>query len=197
MPATMLPPIGCSSPLASPPVSCRCRDARQGRRQARQAADGEHRQFEQDRRPEQQHDRRDIARQRRGQRRADDRAERRPGGDEAEQPLALLGAEQIDVHLPEDRDDEQIVDRDPDEEGPADPHRLRRIGDVKQRREQDDVEGEKPVGQRNEAPARQGLDEIGEGQVQHHHADERAGEQPLQIVDPAGDPIWSRIGRMM
>src|SRR5205814_6046491 len=31
------------------------------------------------------------------------------------------------------------------------------------------------------------LDQPGEWQIEHHHADQRAGEQPWQIVDPAGD----------
>jgi hypothetical protein len=36
-------------------------------------------------------------------------------------PSALLGTEKIDVELPEHRDHEEIVDRDPDEEGAPDP----------------------------------------------------------------------------
>src|SRR5260221_11578666 len=105
------------------------------------------------RRAEQYQDRRYVPRQAGGHRRADDRADRRSGGDEPEQALSLLGVEQIDVHLPEDRDDEEVIDRDPDEEDPADPHRLLGVGEMQRGREQQDVEREKPIGQRDEAAA--------------------------------------------
>ena len=65
----------------------------QARREARQPTDREHRQLEQHRCAEQQDHRRDMACQTGRQRRTDDRADCRAGGDEAEQPLALLRAE--------------------------------------------------------------------------------------------------------
>ncbi len=153
----------------------RGRPAMQRRREARQSADAEHRDFEQDRGAEQQKNRRDVAREARGNARSDDRADRSPGGNQAEQPLALLGAEQVDVQLPEHRNDEQIVDRDPDEKDAPDPHRVLRIP-MKKCGEHQDIEGEEMVGDRDEAATRQFLDEKGERDVQQHHAEEGAGE---------------------
>ena len=49
------------------------------------------------------------------------------------------------------------------------------------------VTGEEAVGQRNELPARQQLHQRRERHVQHQHDDQRAGEQPGQIVHAAGD----------
>ncbi len=165
----------------------RDRPLMQLRRQARQASDAEHRDLEQRRRAEHQHRRRYVLGQRCGHARADDGADRGAGRDHAEQPLALLGAEQIDVHLPEHRDHEQIEDRHPDEKYPADPDRRRRVRPAQDRGEHQDVDGEEMIGDRNEPAAWQSRDEPGERQVQQQHAHQRGGEQPLQIIDAAGD----------
>jgi hypothetical protein len=77
---------------------------------------------------EQQQGRGDGAREAGGQSRAGDRADRRASGDEPKQPLTLLGAEYVYVKLPEDRDDKQVVDRNPDEKGSPDPNCLCRVG---------------------------------------------------------------------
>src|SRR5262249_18047738 len=53
--------------------------------------------------------------------------------------------------------------------------------------EQHDIRGEEVIGYRDEAAARQLLDQIREWDVQQQHPDKRAGKQPLQIVDAAGD----------
>jgi len=102
-------------------------------------------------------------------------------------PLALLGAEQINVHLPEHRDGEQIEHREPNEKDPAHPHCLLGARPVQQGGKDNDVGGGKAVGDRDEAAARQLFDKPGIRNVHQHHGDQGAGEQPLQIVDPPGD----------
>src|ERR1043166_2689280 len=52
-------------------------------------------------------------------------------------------------------------------------------------REHDDVEREETIGEGDKAAARQCLHEPRERHIHHQHADERAGEQPRQIVDAA------------
>ena len=83
----------------------------------------------------------------------DDRAKRGASGDEAEQPLALLGIEDIDDHLPEDRHHEQIEDRNPDEEDASDPDGLLRRRRIQREREQENVGAEEAIGDRNECLA--------------------------------------------
>ena len=95
-------------------------------RQLGEARNREHRRLQKQGGSYQQKSGRHIKRQRRGDRGAEERAESGAGGDEAEEAFALLGAEEIDVELPEHRDDEEIVDRHPDEEDSADPDRLLR-----------------------------------------------------------------------
>ena len=59
---------------------------------------------------------------------------------------------------------------------------------MQRNREQQDVGGEEPVSDGDETRARQRLHEISIGDVEQQHANQRAGEEPLQIVDAAGDP---------
>ena len=61
-------------------------------------------------------------------------------------------------------------------------------GEMQGHGEQQDVGREEAVGERDEAAARQLLHEIGEGEIDEHHAGERAEEQPGQIFHAARDP---------
>ena len=87
---------------------------RRGR--ALEPIDAEHRQLEEHRRGDEEIDRPERHRQRDGDDRAKQRAGGAAGADEAEQPLALFGAEEVGHERPEHRDREQIEDADPDEE---------------------------------------------------------------------------------
>ena len=59
--------------------------------------------------------------------------------------------------------------------------------EMQRRAERQDGHGKEPVGQRNELPARQHLHQRRKRHVQHQHDDQRAGEQPWQIVHAARD----------
>src|SRR6478736_8427652 len=115
-----------------------------------------------------------------------DRTESCAGRDESEQPLALLGVEDIDHYRPEDRDDEKVEHRDPDKEESTDPYHLLRRGPVQRRAEHQDGGSEETVGKRDELLARQKLHECRKRHVQDQHGDQRAREQPWQIIHPTG-----------
>src|SRR5204863_9354179 len=104
--------------------------------EARQAPDAQHRELQQNGGPEQQINRLDEARERRGESRPEDAAEGRARRDKAEQPLRLLRVEDIDHERPENRDHEKIEDRSPDEKYAADPDRLLRARAAEQQEEQ-------------------------------------------------------------
>src|SRR5215475_1043809 len=82
--------------------------------------------------------------------------------------------------------DQKIEHRDPDKEESTNPYHLLRCGPVQRRAERQDGESEETVGQRNELLARQKLHECGKRHVQDQHGDQRAREQPWQIIHPAG-----------
>ena len=83
--------------------------------------------------------------------------EQRAGGaaraDEAEQPLALLGGEQVGHERPEHRDREQVEHADPDEEHARHDHR--RDAERQQQPEQRQIDDEEVIDDGNEARARQ------------------------------------------
>jgi hypothetical protein len=64
---------------------------------------------------------------------------------------------------------------------------MRRIGEMQNDGEQQDICGEEPISDGDKARARQRLDEIGERHVEQQQPGERRCEQPLQIVDAARD----------
>src|ERR1019366_1159311 len=81
---------------------------------------------------------------------AGDGPKRGSGGDEAEQALALFRREDVDDHLPEDGDSEQIEDRRPDKEDASDPDGLFRRRQIQRQSEQQDVGAEKAIRNGNE-----------------------------------------------
>ncbi len=100
----------------------------------------------------------------------------------------MLGIEGVNDERPEHRHDEQVENRDPYEKCATDPDCLRAIGEVQRDREQQDVGGKEPISERDEPCARQRFNEKGVWNIEHQHANQRAGEKPLQIADAAGDP---------
>src|ERR1044072_2544086 len=106
---------------------------------------------------------------------ADDRAQRPSHPDECEQPLALVGVENIGHEGPEDRDHKKIEDTDPNEEGTADPDLRARRRKLHQEIEENQVRDEEPGNDREETPPR----EVGEG-------GRRKGRCP------GAPPSWSR-----
>ena len=110
------PPIRRSSGSGAPAPRLR-------RGRALEPVDAEHRQFEEHHRGDQQIDRPERHRQADGDDRAKQRAGRAAGADEAEQPLALLGGEEVGHERPEHGDRKQIEHADPDEEHPRHDHR--------------------------------------------------------------------------
>src|SRR3954465_9654225 len=71
-------------------------------------------------------------------------------GDESKEALALFDREQIGHEGPEDRGVKQIEDADPDIEGTANPDLLFRGSRPHQEEEEDQIENEKAVGERDE-----------------------------------------------
>jgi len=125
-----------------------------------------------------------------------DGAKRGSRGDKAEQPLALLRGEDIDDHLPEDGNNEQIEDRGPDEEDASDPDGLLRGRRIQRQCEQQDIGAE----ERYEIAMNFSRGNVLTSRKMAGSAAafrQRAGEQPLQIIDATATPIWSRMGRMM
>src|SRR4029079_18137619 len=148
----------------------------------------EDRDFKQHDRANEQKGCRHMTGQSRSNARAGDRANRRAGCDEAEQTLALFGIEGVYDKRPEHRHDEQVKNCNPDEKRTHDPNGLLGIGEMQRDREQQDVGGEEPVSDRDEPRARQRFHEKGVRNIEHQHADQRAVEKPLQIVDAPGAP---------
>ena len=82
-------------------------------RDTREAPRAEYRHLQKQRRAEKQPPSWNGPCKERGRRRAEDRADRRAGRDEAEQALALFGGKNINDGLPEDRNYEKIEDLKP------------------------------------------------------------------------------------
>src|SRR4029450_1489544 len=121
--------------------------------------------------------------QRRRQARSDDAAEGRARGNEPKETLALLGVENIDHQGPEDRHDKQIENRSPKKKRSTHPNMLLWRGNIQKRGEEKQVDHEKAVSMRDEfcpGPAR---DQRCKRRIDCDHAEERAGEKPLKILD--------------
>ena len=106
--------------------------------------------------------------------------------DESEEPLRLFAIEQIRHEGPEKRHDKEIEDADPDVESAPDPDVLLRGQGAHEEVKDDQVRDEKAVGDRKKFPARHLCHDGGEGGVGEQGDDERAGEEPRQILHPAG-----------
>src|SRR5581483_10338463 len=128
-----------------------------------------------------------VLRERGGEARPHDAAERRARGDEAEQALSLLGVEEVDHQRPENRDDEEIENRRPHEKDAAYPDRLLGARASEKQEEENEIRHEKSIRDGDEAIARQLRDERGERRVYRQHAEQRRGKKPGKIFDPACD----------
>ena len=150
-----------------------------------QAVNAEHRDPEQSCGHRQQVCRTQRQHQQRGQQWPADGARCPARRNEAEQPPRLQVAEDVRHETPEDRHHEQVEDTGPDEKRPRHPG----VGDAgsEQYEEQQQVDDEEPVDGRQEAPA---FEARGHPAEQRHHGKHREkgpGEQPLQVIHPAGD----------
>ena len=117
----------------------------------------------------------------------EDPAQRRCRGDYAEEALALIGVEYVDHHRPEHRYDEQIENRGPDKKRATDPDVLLGSRPMQRHGKKQQVGGEETVADRDKFHSRQARHQRGERRIDGEHADERAGKQPLEIFDAAGD----------
>ena len=119
----------------------------------------------------------------------DDRAKQRSGGssgaDEPEQPLALLGGEQVGHERPEHRHRKQVEHADPDKEYPRDDHLLDVEG--QHHPEQDQVGDEEMIDHGNEPDPRQPRHQLAIERLGEQQAEKGGGEQPGQVFDATGD----------
>ncbi len=155
--------------------------------QTREPAHTENRELQQQRGGEQEIHGRYLFCQRRGDARAENPAESRCRGDDAEEPFALIGVEYVDHHRPEHRNHEKIENRGPDKKHPTDPDVLLGAGPVQCRGKEQEIGSKKSVADRDEFHSRQARHQRGKRRIDREHADERSGEQPLEIFDAAGD----------
>lgn len=123
--------------------------------------------------------------QQRAQHGAEQATDTGTGGDEGEQPLGLLPVEDIRHQAPGHGDHEQVVDRDPHEEGARQPDVVGLHGE--QQREARQMRGEEAVYPIEVAHPWHTGAQPGEQGYGHQHAQEGGGEQPLQVLDPALD----------
>ena len=117
--------------------------------------------------------------------RAGDGARAPARGHESEEPLPLVGGEEVHEQGPEDRHHEEAVDADPDEEGPG--QRRRRHPGAEERPEDEQRDQEEAVDEGHGPGARQAGHEAGVERDGHEHQAEGRGEVPGQVVDAAAD----------
>ena len=108
-----------------------------------------------------------------------------PSGQQAEQTLALGGGKQISKHAPGQGDGQQVEYRQPDVEAPGRPQVVR--GNCEQDGEQQQVAGKEAIGPRQDEPALHPGRQPAEQWQARQGGDEGTGEQPLQVVHPAGN----------
>ena len=161
------------------------RRSRLRRRRALEPADAKYRHFEKHARRDQQISRAQRHRQHDRDDRAEQGAGRAAGANEAEQPLALLGVEQVGHERPEDGDREQIEHADPDKKYARDDRGL--DAERQQQPEQRQIGDKEMIDDGNEARARQFRHQRTVERLRDQQGDEGGGKQPRQVLDAAGD----------
>ena len=127
-----------------------------------------------------------------GDDRAEQRAGRAAGADEAEETLALLAVEQVGHERPEHRDCEEAEHADPDEEDAR--HHHRRDAEGQQQPEQREIGDEEMIDDGDEPGARQLRHQGAVERLHHEQSHKGGGEHPRQGLDAAGDahPVAQR-----
>jgi hypothetical protein len=149
--------------------------------------DRKHRAAEQDRGEGQKIDRAKRGGEPGRERRSRDGAGGAAGGDETEEPARLLVREEVHHEAPEHRDHEEVEHAHPNEERARD-GRVRSKARLKEHVESEDIGGEEPVDDRQEAAARETRRECPEERDDDEHREESACEHPGQVLHPAGNP---------
>src|ERR1041384_27090 len=104
-------------------------------------------------------------------------------GDKSEEPFTLLGCEQVGHESPKDGGREKIEDADPDKEASINPRLLSRRHVLHQREENNQIQNEKPISDRNKSPPRHPRDDGGKERVRDDHRHQNNGEHPPKILD--------------
>ena len=128
-----------------------------------------------------------------GEEGADKRAQGASPRDEAEQATALLVGEHVGHEAPEDTHYHQVEHAQPDEERAAGVDLVLRP-EPEQAREDEQVHREKVVDHRDEHAPAEALDQEPVGRHGRQHDHEGAGEEPVELLDPAGNAQASRTG---
>jgi hypothetical protein len=123
--------------------------------------------------------------QRDADQRADQAAQARARGHQRERALGLRRGNQVDQHAPNHRDGDQVEHRDPDVERARDPQVLRLPAEAD--REQHQVGGEEPERPRQDATPLHASGDPAEQRHRRQRRQERAGEQPLQVLHATGN----------
>ena len=150
-----------------------------------QSRRADHRELEQRRRHDDEVHHADELGEADGDRRAGERAGAAAGGDEAVKALALLGRVEVRHERPEHGDGEQVEDADPDEKHPR--HERPVDAKLEQQPEDGEVGDEEVIDERNEAAPRHARHQRAIAGHRRQHGEKRRGEEPLQVLDAAGD----------
>ena len=97
----------------------------------------------------------------------------------------MLAVKDVGHEGPEEGHDEEIEDTHPNVEGASDPDILCRRQGAHKQVENDQVHAEKSVGDGEKSPSRHPRDDGGEESVGDQHRDQRAGEHPREVFNPA------------
>src|SRR5207247_3839786 len=110
-------------------------------------------------------------------------ASRSANRDDTEKPFTLLIREEVRHESPEDGRGEEIEHADPDKKASIYPRLFSRRHELHQHEENNQVQDEKAVGDRNEFPTRHTRNDHGEERVRDNHCDEDDGEHPPKVFE--------------